>query len=163
MCNHLVLSKHLWTAYYGALCLTLSVSQDKTCVPTGVLRRMSGCTKTDQWWNLITWHLVCDWNKILCSTSCISDQLHILSNQLQMKVWFYEFWIAGRRCQTTVQHQMRPWDDAGHQLFQNFTCLSFLHCRISHQLSSEGWRTPTTAPLIFHSSLPTRAGKQHGY
>lgn len=72
----------------------LSKGQDKASAPTGVLRRMSGCTKRHQRWNLITWHLVCNCSKALCCRmSCMWDrlhQLHIKPNQLQMKVRFYD-------------------------------------------------------------------------
>ena len=106
--------------------------------------------------NLITRRLVCNSGEVFCSMSRISDQLHIISNQLQMKVWFYKVWMAARShvyhrilsiahtCRMIERHPVRP-RDAGHKCFHKarfinvpVTLMLFLY--ISHSASSKGWR-----------------------
>ena len=115
--------------------------------------------------------------------SRISDQLHIISNHLQMKVWFYGVWIAARsnvyhwilsvtycthEYQMIAPHQLRPRDDAGHKHVHKFAiyqcpchskCCSSTVCP-THQVVRDGELIElcTSAPRVwFQFSLPNTA------
>lgn len=82
---------HLWEICFTTLCLTWSISWGLT----GFIQ-VCGYTKRHQWYNPIMWHLACDWTWVLYRKICIWNQLHMISNQLQKEVWFYDVSGAAR-------------------------------------------------------------------
>ena len=185
MCNHLVLSKHLWKAYYGALWLALSASQDETLIPTGVLSRMSDSTRMHQLWNITTWHLVCDsyefriktvayllksvtdesvvlWILVVWHKSCVSldriHHIHLCLKRLNHIKSLYHIKWDGKMMQVINKFS---------QIFCTLMSLPFktlfLYC-ISSKPSPQGQRIPAILLhhffilSLFHSSpLPTAA------